>query len=193
MSIKLCASAYTIPTDAPEGDGTLAWSQTTLVLVEASDGEHTGTGFSYGPVATVAIVTDLLADTVADLDPDDVPRAWVAKQHRLRNAGRPGVAGLALSATDCALWDLKARRHNLPLARLLGTVRDTVPVYGSGGFTTYDTERQHRQLAHWVHEEHIPRVKIKIGESWGSRVDRDLARMARARETIGPAAELFVD
>ncbi|MFD0786998.1 enolase C-terminal domain-like protein, partial [Micromonospora azadirachtae] len=101
--------------------------------------------------------------------------------------------GLALSAADCAVWDLKARRHALPLSRLLGTARQRVPVYGSGGFTTYDAERQHRQLAGWVHEEGIPRVKIKIGESSGNEVSRDLTRMTAARRTIGDDAELYVD
>ncbi|MFJ8690703.1 enolase C-terminal domain-like protein [Micromonospora wenchangensis] len=191
--VGLTAEAYRIPTDAPEGDGTLAWTATTLVLVRAGADGHTGIGWTYGPAAVVAVVTDLLAPVLTDLDPDDVPAAWERMRHRLRNAGRPGVAGLALSAADCALWDLKARRHGLPLARLLGTVRPEVPVYGSGGFTTYDAPRQHRQLAGWVHEQGIPRVKIKIGESGGTEVARDLERMAAARRTIGDDAELFVD
>ncbi|WP_406070909.1 enolase C-terminal domain-like protein [Micromonospora sp. NBC_01638] len=191
--IRLTAEAYRVPTDSPEGDGTLAWTSTTLVLVRADADGETGIGWTYGPVAAVAVVADLFAPVVADLDPDDVPAAWTSMRRRLRNAGRPGVAGLALSAADCALWDLKARRHGLPLARLLGTVRRDVPVYGSGGFTTYDDERQHRQLAGWVHEQGIPRVKIKIGESCGTEVQRDLARIAAARRTIGDDAELFVD
>jgi L-alanine-DL-glutamate epimerase-like enolase superfamily enzyme len=111
----------------------------------------------------------------------------------LRNVGRPGVAGMALSAVDLALWDLAARLHGLPLARLLGQARTAVPVYGSGGFTTYDDATLAAQLAGWVHEQGIPRVKIKIGESAGSREQRDLERVARARSVIGPDAELYVD
>ncbi|MFU8871788.1 enolase C-terminal domain-like protein [Micromonospora sp. SL4-19] len=191
--MRLTAAAYRPPTDAPEGDGTLAWDSTTMVLVHAQADGHTGFGWTYGPAAAAGVVTELLAPVVTDLDPDDVPAVWTAMQRRLRNAGRPGVAGLALSAADCAVWDLKARRHGLPLARLLGTARHQVPVYGSGGFTTYDADRQHRQLAGWVHDEGIPRVKIKIGESWGTDVPRDLARMAAARHTIGDDAELYVD
>lgn len=191
--MHLAASAYTVPTDAPEGDGTLAWTSTTLVLVQATQDDITGLGWTYGPVAVVSVVTDLLAGALESVDPDDIPAASQAMRRRLRNAGRPGVGSLALSAVDCALWDLKARRHGLPLARLLGTARHAVPVYGSGGFTTYDAEQQEKQLAGWVHDEGIPRVKIKIGESWGHRKDRDLERMAAARATIGPDAELFVD
>ncbi|SCF09767.1 L-alanine-DL-glutamate epimerase [Micromonospora viridifaciens] len=191
--MRLTAAAYRVPTDAPEGDGTLAWSATILALVGAEADGHTGLGWTYGPAAVVPVVTELLAPAVADLDPDDVPAVWTAMQRRLRNAGRPGVAGLALSAADCAVWDLKARRYGLPLARLLGTARRTVPVYGSGGFTTYDAEQLDRQLAGWVHDQGIPRVKIKIGESWGTDVSRDLARMAAARHVIGDDAELYVD
>ncbi|WP_344751109.1 enolase C-terminal domain-like protein [Micromonospora olivasterospora] len=192
-AVRLSATAYRVPTDAPEGDGTLAWTDTTMVLVRADADGHTGIGWTYGPAAVVPVVADLLAPVVTDLDPDDVPAAWSSMRRRLRNAGRPGIAGLALSAADCAVWDLKARRHALPLARLLGTARRRVPVYGSGGFTTYDAERQHRQLSAWVHEQGIPRIKIKIGGSCGTEVPRDLARMSAARRTIGGAAELYVD
>ncbi|UQU62638.1 mandelate racemase [Couchioplanes caeruleus] len=190
--VALTAAAYTIPTDAPEGDGTLAWTSTTLVLVRASAEGATGLGWTYGPPAVVQVVTQMLAPVVRDTDPDDVPAAWTAMNRRLRNAGTRGIGALALSAADNALWDLKARCHHVPLARLLGSVRPAVPVYGSGGFTTYDAERQHAQLSRWVHEQGIPRVKIKIGESCGADVPRDLARMTAARTTIGDA-ELFVD
>lgn len=193
MAIELTAQAYRIPTEGPEADGTFDWTDTTLVLVSATADEVTGLGWTYGPAATAMVVTDMLAAAVRELDPDDVPKAWSVMRARLRNAGRPGIAGLALSAVDCALWDLKARRHRVPLARLLGTIHSEVPVYGSGGFTTYDADRQHRQLAQWVHEDGIPRVKIKIGESWGRRVERDLLRMSAARKSIGDDARLFVD
>ncbi|MFI6231238.1 enolase C-terminal domain-like protein [Micromonospora echinospora] len=191
--MRLTVAAYRVPTEGPEGDGTLGWDSTTMVLVRAEADGHSGLGWTYGPAAVGAVVTDLLAPVVADLDPDDVPAVWSAMRQRLRNAGRPGIAGLALSAVDCAVWDLKARRHGLPLARLLGAARRQVPVYGSGGFTTYDDERQHRQLSGWVHDEGIPRVKIKIGGSGGAEVTRDLHRMAAARRSIGDDAELYVD
>jgi L-alanine-DL-glutamate epimerase-like enolase superfamily enzyme len=111
----------------------------------------------------------------------------------LRNAGRPGVAGMALSAVDCALWDLKARLLDLPLHKLLGAAHDAVPVYGSGGFTTYDERQLRTQLSDWVVGQSIPRVKIKIGESCGTMVDRDLARVRQARDLLGPDVDLYVD
>jgi L-alanine-DL-glutamate epimerase-like enolase superfamily enzyme len=186
------ASAYTIPTDAPEGDGTFGWDSTTLVLVEVDAGGQTGTGWTYGSPACATVVGHHLAPVVEGRDATDVPGCWSAMQAALRNIGRPGVAGMALSAVDCALWDLKARLLELPLHVLLGSVQESVPIYGSGGFTTYDGRQLDAQLSGWVGEG-IPRVKIKIGENWGQALDRDLRRVALAREIIGPATELYVD
>jgi L-alanine-DL-glutamate epimerase-like enolase superfamily enzyme len=111
----------------------------------------------------------------------------------VRNVGRPGVASCAISAVDVALWDLAARLVDLPLHRYLGAVRDEVPVYGSGGFTTYDESQLRDQLVGWTAGQGIGRVKIKIGESWGTRPQRDLERMRQARDAIGDDVELFVD
>jgi L-alanine-DL-glutamate epimerase-like enolase superfamily enzyme len=68
-----------------------------------------------------------------------------------------------------------------------------VPVYGSGGFTSYDDDTLRRQLHHWISGLEIPRVKIKIGESWGGDVPRDLQRTAFTREVVGDDVELYVD
>jgi L-alanine-DL-glutamate epimerase-like enolase superfamily enzyme len=122
-----------------------------------------------------------------------VPGAAEAMARAVRNIGRPGIAATAISALDIALWDLKARLLGCPLSRLLGQAHGGVPVYGSGGFTTYNEGQTREQLAGWVEKDHIPRVKIKIGESWGASQRRDLERVALAREVIGPDTELYVD
>ncbi|MFF4685393.1 enolase C-terminal domain-like protein [Streptomyces sp. NPDC001307] len=186
-------AVYTVPTDAPEADGTLAWDKTTLVLATARSGSTTGLGYTYAPAATAHLVRELLAGTVTGLPALDVPRANERMCRAVRNAGQPGVAAQAIAAVDIALWDLKARLLGLPLVDLLGAARDDVPVYGSGGFTTYDAAHQDRQLRGWAEDQGIPRVKIKIGESWGSREDRDLERVARARKSVGDTVELYVD
>ena len=187
------AAVYVIPTDGPEADGTLAWDKTTLVLATARAGTARGIGWTYAAAAARGVITDVLADSVAGRSAMDVPGAAEAMARAVRNIGRPGVASTAISAVDMALWDLKARLLGISLPRLLGQARDGVPIYGSGGFTTYDERQTREQLAGWAEKDRIPRVKIKIGESWGSRVDRDLERVALAREVIGPDAELFVD
>ncbi|MFC8343696.1 enolase C-terminal domain-like protein [Streptomyces sp. NPDC057280] len=186
-------SVYTVPTDAPEADGTLAWESTTIVITEVTAGDATGTGWTYGPQAVGDFLRETLAPLVEGRSALDIPATHEAMCRSVRNAGRPGIAACAISALDIALWDLKARLLELPLAHLLGTVRERVPVYGSGGFTTYDDSHLAAQLGGWVHGQHIPRVKLKIGESWGRSVRRDLARVRSARQVIGAQAELYVD
>ncbi len=186
-------SVYTVPTDAPEADGTLTWNSTTMVIAEVTAGDATGTGWTYGPPAIGDFLRDQLAPLVEGRDALDIPAAHHAMCRSIRNAGRPGVTASAISALDIALWDLKARLLELPLARLLGTCRERVPVYGSGGFTTYHTTHLAAQLNGWVHGQSIPRVKMKIGEDRGRAVPRDLSRVEAARQVIGPEAELYVD
>ena len=189
----LNAAVYVIPTDAPEADGTLTWDKTTMVLVTARAGGERGIGWSYTSAAAATVVDELLAGTVTGRDAFDVADAAEAMARQVRNVGRPGIAAMAISAVDIALWDLKARLLGVALAGLLGRARDAVPVYGSGGFTSYQDHRTREQLSEWVGKQQIPRVKIKIGESWGADERRDLARVRLAREVIGPDAELYVD
>jgi L-alanine-DL-glutamate epimerase-like enolase superfamily enzyme len=181
-------SAYTIPTDSPEADGTFAWDKTTLVLVQASAGGQRGLGYSYANVATAQFIKSHLAREVKGKDALSVPAAWEAMVRAIRNLGRPGISSMAISAVDSCLWDLKARLLGLPLVRLLGAAHPGVPVYGSGGFTSYSIPQLQQQLAGWV-EQGIPRVKMKIG----THPEDDLGRVRAAREAIGPGPELFVD
>jgi L-alanine-DL-glutamate epimerase-like enolase superfamily enzyme len=187
------ATAYTVPTEKPEADGTLAWDSTTLVLAQVSSGGVRGIGWTYGSAACASVIADLLAPVVLGADAMDVPGVFEAMVRTARNAGRPGAVGHAISAVDLAVWDLKARLLGLPLHRLLGAVGQEIPVYGSGGFTSYNAAQLEEQLSSWVAEQRIPRVKIKIGESWGTNPGRDLERMAQARGIVGPEVELFVD
>jgi L-alanine-DL-glutamate epimerase-like enolase superfamily enzyme len=190
---RVGTAVYTVPTDAPEGDGTLAWDSTTMVVVQVSGGGATGLGYTYGAAATAHVVEQQLADVIKGLSAWDVPAANEAMNRAVRNAGRPGLIAGAVSAVDIALWDLKARLLDLPLVRLLGASHTEVPVYGSGGFTTYDEHQLDRQLRFWAEELDIPRVKIKIGESWGRAERRDRERIAQARRSIGDAPHLYVD
>ena len=187
------ARAYEIPTDEPEGDGTLSWSSTTLVLAEVTAGGHRGIGYTYATGACRELITGPLAGAVTGRSALDITALWQSMVIAMRNNGRPGLASCAISAVDTALWDLKGKLLDLPVCRVLGMAHTEVPIYGSGGFTTYDDRTTRTQLERWVDEWKIPRVKIKIGESWGSEVGRDLARIALARSVIGPDTELYVD
>jgi L-alanine-DL-glutamate epimerase-like enolase superfamily enzyme len=182
------ASAYKIPTDKPEADGTFAWDHTVLVLVEADAGGKTGLGYSYTGAAAVPLISGLLSEAVKNCDAADPPRAWRAMNEKVRNVGRDGLAATAISAVDIALWDLKAKLLAEPLARLFGRYRDEVPIYGSGGFTTYSDDDMRAQLSRWVEEDGCRWVKIKVG----SDPERDPHRVRVAKSAIGEN-KLFVD
>lgn len=182
------ATAYTIPTDAPESDGTLAWDSTTLVLVRAHADGRTGLGYTYAGPAAVAVVAGTLADVVTGRDALTPPASWALMQQTVRNLGKPGLVAEAISAVDIALWDLQAQLLDVPLTVALGAVRDATPIYGSGGFTSYDDATLARQLAGWV-EAGIPRVKMKVGRDPAA----DPGRVRVARSAVGGDAELFVD
>jgi L-alanine-DL-glutamate epimerase-like enolase superfamily enzyme len=98
----------------------------------------------------------------------------------------------AISAVDIALWDLKARLLDLPLAALFGRARDAVPVYGSGGFTTLTDAELTDQVHEWT-AAGCRAMKIKIGQSWGTDIARDIARIHAFAELAGPGVELMVD
>lgn len=186
---ELTVTAYRIPTATPEeSDGTLVWNATTLVLVEVRGGGRQGLGYTYADVSTAVLIRDTLAPLVRGHDVMANECLWDRLVGQIRNLGRGGITAMAIAAVDIALWDLKARLLEVPLVALLGPVRHTVPVYGSGGFTSYSLSELQRQLAGWV-EAGIPRVKMKIGREPAADPDR----VAAARQAIGDGAELFVD
>jgi L-alanine-DL-glutamate epimerase-like enolase superfamily enzyme len=181
-------STYTIPTDFPESDGTLEWDRTTIVIVTVSGGNQVGIGYTYADEATAALIHDTLRPVILGANGLSPQAIYMAGWRRIRNLGRPGICSMAISAVDCAIWDLKARLLGIPLVRLLGQVRKGAPVYGSGGFTSYSDKQLADQLAGWVRSG-IPRVKMKVGRD----AKRDRQRVQAAREAIGGNAQLFVD
>jgi L-alanine-DL-glutamate epimerase-like enolase superfamily enzyme len=185
---RVDVTPFVVPTASPESDGTFEWDTTTLVLVEAQAQGVRSLGYTYADTATAVLIKDLLADAVRGRDAMDVAGAWDAMVRAVRNLGRPGIASMAISAVDTALWDLKARLLNVSVVSLLGAVRQEIPVYGSGGFTSYSVEELRHQLGGWV-ADGISRVKMKVGRD----AVQDLPRVRAAREAIGSTAELFVD
>jgi L-alanine-DL-glutamate epimerase-like enolase superfamily enzyme len=186
---RLQAQAFVIPTDAPESDGSFAWDSTTLVVAEAEAGGLVGLGYTYAAAAAARVIGDHLAPVVCGKPAEDIPAAWDAMVAEVRNLGWRGVCACAISAVDAALWDLKAKALGLPLARLLGARRETVEVYGSGGFTSYDEARLCEQLAGWVETGGCRWVKMKVGRDPAA----DPERVRAARRAIGDRAGLFVD
>ena len=190
---SVTSRSFTVPTDQPEADGTLAWDATTVVTAEVTSGGASGLGWSYTSAACRSLIEEELRHAVCGLSVLDVPASHEAMVRACRNLGRPGIVSSGISAVDMALWDCKARLLGVALADLFGRAVAGVPLYGSGGFTTYDAATARAQLERWTGELAIPRVKIKIGESWGRCVGRDLERVAFARRVIGDDVELFTD
>jgi L-alanine-DL-glutamate epimerase-like enolase superfamily enzyme len=185
---RIEVSVFTVPTDQPESDGTIEWDSTTLVLAQACCEGVTGLGYSYADPSGAKLIEDKLRDPLLGRDPMDIPGAWLEMIRQVRNLGRPGLASHAISAVDNALWDLKARLLEMPLAKLLGCCRDQIEVYGSGGFTSYDDRTLSRQLGGWARQG-FRSVKMKVGRD----PTRDPERVSIARKAIGSEVRLFVD
>src|SRR5512138_867994 len=102
---RVAAAAFTVPTDAPESDGTLEWTETTLVVVHITAGGVTGMGYTYADPAARLVIDQMLAPVVQGSDVMDIESCYAAMNRAVRNAGRQGIAANAISAVDIALWD----------------------------------------------------------------------------------------
>lgn len=185
---SLDVASYTIPTDQPESDGTMAWDSTTVVIVQVHGGGITGIGYTYADNSTAVLIRDKLAAVAVGGNALAVGEIWTAMVRSIRNLGRPGIASMAISAVDTALWDLKARLLEVPLVVALDAHHDTVPIYGSGGFTSYSLAMLAEQLGGWA-AAGIPRVKMKVGR----HPEADEGRLRTALDSIGGDVQLFVD
>ncbi len=179
---------YRVPTDAPDSDGTFEWRATTLVAVHVDCGDVRGFGYTYAPGAAARLIQDELKPVLENRDALDTHARYHDMAAALRNAGRPGVGTMAISALDTALWDAKAKLLGAPLATLLGAAREAIPAYGSGGFTSYTLEQLEAQLGGWA-AAGLRFVKMKVGRE----PERDPVRVRTARRAIGERTELFVD
>jgi L-alanine-DL-glutamate epimerase-like enolase superfamily enzyme len=190
----ITTGVYRFPTPElkPEADGTLQWDATTAVTVTLTAGDRTGLGWTYSSPAAAAIIHDTLAGVIRHRAAHDIADGWSAMHQASRNLGTRGLVTQAISAVDIAWWDLKARLLDIPLSGLLGCCRNEVPIYGSGGFTTLSDTQLAEQIEGWQ-EAGCTAMKIKIGESWGTRIDRDLARIEWLRALAGSRTQLMVD
>jgi L-alanine-DL-glutamate epimerase-like enolase superfamily enzyme len=179
---------YKIPTSTLEADGTLQWNSTVLLCIWVTALDCKGFGYTYADKATAFVAQDLLKEVVQREDSLCVELIWNNMYHHIRNLGRSGITSMAISAIDIALWDLKSKILQTPLVELFGSIRKTVSVYGSGGFTNYSKVELQSQLSEWARDG-MKFVKMKIG----THPEDDVKRVGWAREAIGENVELFVD
>ena len=185
---RIEVASYIVPTEVPESDGTHQWDHTDISIVWIhAQGKH-GVGYTYAGQAAAALIQGVLSETIKGMDPMSPQLAYMAMWRHIRNLGRPGICSMAISAVDCALWDLKARLLDQPLVTLLGQVREAAVVYGSGGFCSYSDRQIAEQLGGWA-KQGIGAVKMKIGREPA----RDKQRVKLARKAIGADTRLYVD
>lgn len=160
--------------------------------ITSADG-HAGIGFSYskraggpGQFAHAREVAPLL---VGD-DPSDIGRIWTRLVWAGASVGRSGLATQAIAAIDVALWDMKAKRAGLPLAKLLGAHRDSVRTYNTSGGFLHTPTGEVIDNARAALARGIGGIKIKVGQPDGRA---DLARVTAVREALGPDVPLMVD
>ena len=182
-------SAYQIPTATEhESDGTLVWDSTSVVVVQLSCGRHTGLGYTYCHPAAGQVIESKLIGVLEEADPLMPQQAWAEMQVQVRQMGHAGIAAMAISAVDVALWDLKAKLLGVSLADALPRYRAGMPIYASGGFCNYSDDQLRQQAGEWC-ETGFRSMKIKVGRD----KLRDPARLDIMRDVAGPDVELMVD
>ena len=176
------------PTPGAKGsDGLFIYIQTDEGVVGFAPG---GMGSSVYPIR--AVIEKELKKALIGQDPFNIEQLWNKMFWFVRGYGRKGVAFCAISAIDIALWDLKAKALGLPLYRLLGAYTDTVPIYGSGGWTNLSADELVEEMTGYV-DRGIPRVKIKVAKDFGSAEEEDLDRLHVVQEAVGDDVEIYVD
>jgi L-alanine-DL-glutamate epimerase-like enolase superfamily enzyme len=166
-----------------------------LIARVVTDQGLDGIGITYhevGGETTAELIRRNMTPKLVGRNPLQTEAIWLELFHYLRGIGRKGLMFCALSAIDIALWDLKGKIAGLPLCRLLGGERMAVPVYASGGWTSYSDEELVQEVTQMV-ARGFKAVKFKVGVEGGTNLGRDVARVRKVRDAVGPAIALMVD
>ena len=166
----------------------------TIVVLTTGQG-LTGFGVTYnevgGQAAKVMIDTDI-APRLIGKSPFETEVIWQDLVQYLRGVGRKGLSFCAISAVDIALWDLKGKLTGLPLFRLFGGNRTKVPVYASGGWTSYEDGQLVEEMKRFVAQGYRM-IKFKVGVEGGGNLKRDVRRVAMVREAVGEEIGIMLD
>lgn len=174
------------PSFAGKGGRTGLWVH--ITTDEGIEGLGVGTGLT----AVREVIERQLKDLLVGEDPFNIEKLWNDMFWGVRGFGRKGIAFCAISAVDIGLWDLKAKALQLPLFRLLGPFRDSVPIYGSGGWTHFSERELIEEACSYV-DRGWPGIKVKVGKDFGTKEREDLHRLGAVRKAIGDAVEIYID
>lgn len=166
----------------------------TIVRLTTEDGIE-GFGVTYhevGGEATKLLIEKNIAPRILGKDPFETEIIWQDLFQYLRGVGRKGLMFCALSAVDIALWDLKGKIVDMPLYRLFGGNQTKVPVYGSGGWTSYDDDELVEEMKKIVAGGY-KNLKFKVGYNGGMSPGRDVERVRKVREAVGPDIGIMLD
>lgn len=177
----------TIP-DPPKGET----GRSQLFVHILTDEGIEGLGMTYSSPGVKEVINDALKNILIGKDPIEIERLWNDMFWKVRGYGRKGIAFCAISAIDIGLWDLKAKYLNLPLYKLLGAYTNSVPVYGSGGWTNFSEPELVEEMTAYV-ESGIPRVKMKVGKNFGNSEREDIERVAAVRKAVGDDVSIYID
>lgn len=166
-----------------------------LIVRVLTDTGLEGIGITYhevGGEATKDLILRAIYPKIMGRDPLQTEEIQKDLIPYMRGVGRKGLMFCALSAVDIALWDLKGKIVDLPLFRLLGGNKTEVPVYASGGWTTYSDDELVEEVKGMVAQGY-KMVKYKVGVEAGQNINRDVRRVAKVREAIGPNIAMTLD
>lgn len=193
-SVQVHLVSSPVPAGIADATRTVERIGFTLVKVQTTDGVI-GWGVTYHEVGGEAIKTLIEHDMAPKLigrDPFDTEVLWQEFFGYLRGVGRKGLMFAALSAIDIALWDIKGKALGVPLVKLFGGGRDQVPVYGSGGWTSYSDQQLVAEAVDIVSRGYTT-IKLKVGVDGGRNPNRDVERIRQVRQAIGPDIGLMLD
>ena len=163
-----------------------------FVEIQTASG-HQGLGFSYskraGGPAQFAHAREI-APAVLGEDPNDIAKLWDKLCWAGASVGRSGVSTQAIGAFDVALWDLKAKRAGLSLAKLLGAQRDSVRCYNTSGGFLHTPLDQLLVNASASMGQGIGGIKLKVGQP---DCALDIQRVAAVRQHLGDQVPIMVD
>jgi D-arabinonate dehydratase len=151
-----------------------------------------GLGVGGGAMSAKVLIESSLKPLLIGQDPLAIEKLWDDMFWQVRGVGRKGIAFCAISAVDTALWDLKAKFFNVPLYKLLGAYTDTVPIYGSGGWTHFNLDELLAEQTGYV-EQGMKSVKMKVGKDFGRSEREDIERLAAVRAAVGDDIEVLID
>lgn len=166
----------------------------TVVDVETNEGLH-GIGVTYNEVggeATREFIKYSIQPQLIGRNPMEAEKIYEDIIPYMRGVGRKGLAFCAYSAVDIALWDLKGKMLGIPLYRLFGGNDPKVPVYASGGWTSYSIDELVAEAQYMVCKGY-KRIKLKVGVDGGHNILEDVRRVAAVREAIGPDIGFMID